>query len=214
MKKFKEILKKVWEFIKKHLDKIIIIGVILILILNIFNLNKTNPDISKLEKTIEEQRKKLDKKDSELQVKIQELKNKSSESELFRQKGIQLLNELKSAKNDSNFNAYLNYFTFASEFSIFNENFAKENEQTYIMLTGYYNELVVYDNQLKEYKKAVDTQIYKLSVIPYVMGWKSDKFYIGGGIDLRVPINYKFAIIGGVGYYNQPFVKIGIDIKF
>lgn len=216
MKKIKEFFKKVFKFFSKnnYLLKILLVLIIIIFVLNIFNLNKPNQNLKSLYDKIEKQKEQIDKSKNKSKQLLEELKYKSSESYAFRQKSIKYLNHIKSLKNEANFKLYEEYFLFLNSFSIFNENFAKKNEETFISLKNYHKELLIYDNKLQEYKKEIDKQIFKVSIIPYIMLWKSETWNFGGGIDLKIPITYNFSLVPGLGFYKDPFLKIGIEYKF
>jgi hypothetical protein len=114
-----------------------------------------------------------------------------------------LREKIKDLKDTDCFKYFYNFSLFLDEYSDYNYKF-------YISNIALYETLSTYKTELESYKKAVEKNLFKLTITPAIL--TNFKNY-GIGLDLSIPFRHNYSIVGGIGYFKEFYFKIGLGIK-
>ncbi len=169
----------------------------MVLVVNaVFSYFRKPLDIDKIIEEAEEKEKQAETYKNEAQILSESLK-------AYQKKNIKLRQKIETMSKPE----LVNY-------GIFLDSYATENDKFYSGLIKYHESLISYDNSLRDYRNALDKELMRITLNPYVLLWKKENILFGGGVDLSIPITTKISIIGGIGYYKEPFIKLGAGFKF
>ncbi len=183
-----QFLEKNWLYIVILLAVFIIINQI-ILIIGQSNIDTIYERVRDAETETEKQKEKL----GEL---VRQGKNYKDENRELRVK-------LETLKEKECYKYFIDYSLFLDDYSEYNETFYLSNME-------FYKTLSIYKSELDSYKRAIEKNLFKWTITPAILtNFKS----FGVGIDLSIPVTSTYSIVGGIGYFNDIYFKIGLGIK-